>query len=121
MAGRRCQSAGVVACRQEGVWREDAGDVHAGRRRGLLGADIDACGVSALRVREAAIVMVVAVPTGPGWVNPTAAEYRWALIPIVPWAAEHQPAPTWRPTWQARPVSSSQRPFHHGRCRRRRA
>jgi hypothetical protein len=48
----------------------DAGDVHAGAAPGLLGADIDAGDVSALRVRAAAIVMVVAVPAGLTWVNP---------------------------------------------------
>ena len=37
---------------------------------GLLGADIDAWDVSALRVRAAAIVMVVAVLPGLAWVNP---------------------------------------------------
>ena len=41
-----------------------------GRRWGLLGADIDAWDVSALRVRAAAIVMVVAVSAGLAWVNP---------------------------------------------------
>jgi hypothetical protein len=35
-----------------------------GRRWGRLGADIDARDVSALPVRAAAIVMVVAVPAG---------------------------------------------------------
>ena len=60
---------------------------------GLLGADIGAWDVSALRVRAAAIVMVVAVSAGLAWVNPTAAKYCWALIPIVHWAAEHWPAP----------------------------
>jgi hypothetical protein len=35
-----------------------------GRRRGLLGADIDARDVSALRLRAAAIVMIVAVSAG---------------------------------------------------------
>jgi hypothetical protein len=34
-------------------------------------------------VRAAAIVMVVAVSAGLAWVNPTAAKYCWALIPIV--------------------------------------
>jgi hypothetical protein len=57
---------------------------------GPLGADIDARDVSALRVRAAAIVMVVAVSAGLAWVNPTAAKYCWALIPIVQWAAEHR-------------------------------
>jgi hypothetical protein len=37
---------------------------------GLLGADIGAWDVSALRVRVAAIVMVVAVSAGLAWVNP---------------------------------------------------
>jgi hypothetical protein len=55
----------TVACRCEGLWREDAGDVHAGRHWGLLGADIDAWDVSALRVQVAAIVMVVAM--SPAW------------------------------------------------------
>jgi hypothetical protein len=45
-------------------------------------------------VRAAAIVMVVAVSAGLAWVNPTAAKYRWALVPIVQWAAEHWPAST---------------------------
>jgi len=85
---------------------------------GLPGADIGAWDVSALRVRAAAIVMVVAVPAGLASVNPTGAKYCRALIPIVHWAAEHRPAPTWRPAWHTRPVSSSQRPVHHGRCRR---
>jgi hypothetical protein len=60
----------TVACQHEGLWREDAGDVHAGAALGLLGADIDAWDVSALRVRAAAIVMVVAVSAGLAWVNP---------------------------------------------------
>jgi hypothetical protein len=40
-----------------------------GRRWGMLGADIDAWDVPALRVRAAAIVMVVAVSAGlpPPW------------------------------------------------------
>ncbi len=73
----------AVACQHEGLWREDASDVHAGAALGLLGADIDAWDVSALRVRAAAIVMVVAVSAGLAWVNPTAAKYCWVLIPIV--------------------------------------
>jgi hypothetical protein len=72
-----------VACQHEVVWREDAGDVHAGAALGPLGADIDAWDVSALRVRAAAIVMVVTVSAGLAWVNPTAAKYCWVLIPIV--------------------------------------
>jgi hypothetical protein len=62
----------TAACQHEGLWREDAGDVHAGA---AFGADIDAWDVSALRVQAAAIVMVVAVPAGLAWVNPTAAKY----------------------------------------------
>jgi hypothetical protein len=54
-----------------------------GRRWGLLGADIDAWDVSALRVRAAAIVMVVTVSAALAWVNSTAAKYCWALIPIM--------------------------------------
>ena len=77
----------------EGLWREDADDVHAGAALGLLGADIGAWDVSALRVRAAAIVMVVAVSAGLAWVNPTAAKYCWVLVPFVQWAAEHWPAP----------------------------
>lgn len=50
---------------------------------GLLGADIDAWDVSALRVRAAAIVMIVAASAGLAWVNPTVAKYCWVLIPIV--------------------------------------
>jgi hypothetical protein len=50
---------------------------------GLLGADIDAGDVSALRQRAAGIVMIVAVWAGLAWVNPTAAMYCWVLIPIV--------------------------------------
>jgi hypothetical protein len=59
---------------------------------GLLGAGIDAWDVSALRVRAAAIVMVVAVSAGLAGVNPTAAKHFWALIPFVHWAAEHRHA-----------------------------
>jgi hypothetical protein len=83
----------AVICWYEGLWREDAGDVHAGAAVGSLGADIDARDVSALRVRAAAIVMVAAVPAGLAWLNSTAATYCWALIPVVQWAAEHWPAP----------------------------
>lgn len=86
----------------------------------LLGADIDARDVSALRARAAAIVMVAAVSAGLAWVNPTAATYCRALIPFVCWAAGHWPAPP-GPAWHTRPVSSSPRPVHHGRCRRPRA
>jgi hypothetical protein len=42
-----------------------------GRRWGLLGADIGAWDVSALRARAAAIVMVAAVSAGLARVNPT--------------------------------------------------
>ena len=59
---------------------------------GLLGADIDAWDVSAPWVRAAAMVMIAAVSAGLAWVNPTAAKYCWALIPIVHWAAEHRHA-----------------------------
>ena len=65
-----------------------------GRALGLPGADIDAGDISALRVRVAAIATVVAASAGLAWVNPAAAKYCWALIPIVQWAAEHWPAPT---------------------------
>jgi hypothetical protein len=54
----------TFACQHEGLWLEDAGDVHAGAALRLLGVDIDAWDVSALRLRAAAIVMVVAVSAG---------------------------------------------------------
>ena len=72
-----------------------------GRRWGLLGGDIDTRDIWALRVRAAAIVMVVAVSIGLAWVNPTAAKYCWVLIPVVQWAAERR---------SARPASPGGRP-----------
>jgi uncharacterized membrane protein len=63
-----------------------------GRRWGLQGGEIDARDVWALRVRAAAIVVVVALSVGLAWVNTTAAKYCWVLIPIVQWAAEHRSA-----------------------------
>jgi uncharacterized membrane protein len=66
-----------------------------GRRVGLLGEEIDAREVAALRVRAAAIVIVVAVSAGLAWVNTAAAKYCWLLIPVVPvvqWAVERRSA-----------------------------
>lgn len=68
-----------------------------GRRRGLLGEQIEAQDVWALRARAAAIVLIVAVSAGLAWVNTTAAKYCWVLIPLVQWAAERR---------SARPASS---------------
>ena len=63
-----------------------------GRRRGLLGEQIEARDVWALRARAAAIVLIVAVSAGLAWVNTTAAKYCWVLIPLAQWAAERRSA-----------------------------
>ena len=63
-----------------------------GRRWDLLARETDARDVWALRVRAAAIVMVVALSAGLAWVNTTAAKYCWVLIPVVQWAAERRSA-----------------------------
>jgi uncharacterized membrane protein len=63
-----------------------------GRRWGLMAGDIAARDVWALRVRAAAIVLVVALSVGLAWVNTTAAKYCWVLIPVVQWAAERRSA-----------------------------
>lgn len=63
-----------------------------GRRWGLMTGDITARDVRALRVRAAAILLVVALSVGLAWVNPTAAKYCWVLIPVVGWAADHRSA-----------------------------
>lgn len=76
-----------------------------GRRWGLLGGRIDAQDVWALRVRAAAIVVVVALSVGLAWVNTSAAKYCWVLIPIVQWAAERR---------SARPASASGPPGTSG-------
>ena len=68
-----------------------------GRRQGLLGEQIEARDVWALRARAAAIVLIVAVSAGLAWVDTTAAKYCWVLIPLVQWAAERR---------SARPASS---------------
>jgi len=59
-----------------------------GRRWGLLGADAGTRDVAALRVRTAAVILVVALSIGLAWVNTTAAKYCWVLIPVVQWAAD---------------------------------
>jgi hypothetical protein len=51
------------------------------RRRGQLGEQIEARDVWALRARAAAIVLIVALSAGLAWVNTTAANYCWVLIP----------------------------------------
>ena len=67
-----------------GLWREDAGDVHAGAALGAAGRGHRRLGrTGAAGAGGAAIVMVVAVSAGLAWVNPTAAKYCWVLIPIV--------------------------------------
>ena len=63
-----------------------------GRRWGLMRGEIDAREVCALRVRAAAIVIIVAVSAGLAWVDTTAAKYCWVLIPVVQWAAERRSA-----------------------------
>jgi len=63
-----------------------------GRRWGLLGADAGTRDVAALRVRTAAVILVVALSIGLAWVNTTAAKYCWVLIPVVQWAAERRSA-----------------------------
>jgi uncharacterized membrane protein len=63
-----------------------------GRRWGLLGGEIDARDVWALRVRAAAVVVVIALSVGLAWVNTTAAKYCWVLIPVVQWATERRSA-----------------------------
>ena len=69
-----------------------------GRRWGLLAGEIDARDVWALRVRAAAVAIVVALSVGLAWVNTTAAKYCWVLIPVVQLAAERR---------SARPASAS--------------
>ena len=78
-----------------------------GRRWGLLGADIDAWDVSALRVRAAAIVMVVAVSAGLAWVNPTAAKVLLGADPDHAIGRRAPACPTWRPAWHTRPVKAA--------------
>ena len=63
-----------------------------GRRWGLQHREIDAREVWALRVRAAAIVIIVALSIGLAWVNTSAAKYCWVLIPVVQWAAERRSA-----------------------------
>ena len=63
-----------------------------GRRVGLMGGEIDAREVWALRVRAGATVVVVAVSIGLAWVNTAAAKYCWVLIPVVQWAAVRRSA-----------------------------
>src|SRR5690349_18189940 len=96
MAGLRCQSGGLSPAGMRGAGARTRVMFMLGAALGPLGADTGAWDASALRVRAAAIAMVAAVPAGLAWVNPTAATYCWALIPIVQWAAGHCPAPTWR-------------------------
>ena len=61
-----------------------------GRRWGLLGGDVGTPDVAALRVRTAAVILVVALSIGLAWVNTTAAKYCWVLIPVVQWAADRR-------------------------------
>jgi hypothetical protein len=61
-----------------------------GRRWGLQHREIDAREVWALRVRAAAIVIIVALSIGLAWVNTSAAKYCRVLIPVVQWAAERR-------------------------------
>ena len=63
-----------------------------GRSWGLLGADIDAWDVSALRVRAAAIVMVIAVFGRPGVGEPHRGE---VLLGADPDRALGRRAPAW--------------------------
>jgi hypothetical protein len=81
-----------------------------GRRWGLLADDIDTRDLGALRVRSAAVLLVIALSIGLAWVNTTAAKYCWVLIPVVQWAAERRSAAV--PHQAARPVrrASSQAP-----------
>ena len=69
-----------------------------GRRAGLMGGEIDAREVRALRTRAAATVVVVAVSIGLAWVNTAAAKYCWVLIPVVQWAAVRRSARSAAPT-----------------------
>jgi hypothetical protein len=87
----------------------------------VLGADIGAWDVSALRVQAAAIVMGVAVPACLAWVNPTVAKYCWVLVPFV--HCRRAPACTaWRPAWHTRPVKAAVNdPFNTTVQARRRA
>jgi uncharacterized membrane protein len=61
-----------------------------GQRWGLLADDADTRDLGALRVRSAAVLLVVALSIGLAWVNTTAAKYCWVLIPVVQWAIERR-------------------------------
>ena len=69
-----------------------------GRRVGLMGGEIDAREVWALRVRAGATAVVVVVSIGLAWVNTAAAKYCWVLIPVVQWAAVRRSARSAAPT-----------------------